>query len=72
MLPPMNWQQLLSLAIVAITVGFFIRAWWLRRRASFPAGSPCGCATPQSGETPPSITFHVRKGHRPEVRVQYK
>jgi hypothetical protein len=67
-----NWQQLLSLSIVAITAGLFVHARWRRRKFSFARDTHCGCAAPRAGATPPSITFHARKGQRAEVTVRLK
>jgi len=67
-----NWQQLLSLTIVAVTAGLFARAHLRRRKFSFARDTHCGCAAPRAGATPPGITFHARKGHRPEITVRLK
>jgi len=67
-----NWQQLLSLSVVAVTAGLFARAQWRRRKFSFARDTHCGCSSLRTGETPPSITFRARKGHRPEVKVRLK
>ncbi len=48
----MDWQQLASLSVVAITVVLLVRSEWRRRqRAKLRAcGSDCGCGTSQSSE----------------------
>jgi len=67
-----NWQQFFSLGVVAITIALFVRAGWRRRRAGFTPHSPCGCTALRSAESPARITYHIRKGQRPEVRVRFK
>lgn len=46
----MDWQQLASLAVVAVTAILLVRSEWCRRqRAKLRAcGSDCGCGTSQS------------------------
>lgn len=67
----MDWQQIAALAIVAVTGALFVRARLRRRKAKFPCDSGCGC----SGSTPtpgPSVTYHARKGERPEIIVKMR
>jgi hypothetical protein len=68
----MDWQQLVSLAIVAAAAGLFGWSRLRARRFSFQRDTHCGC----SGAHPPavqsSIVFRARKGHRPEVQVRMK
>ena len=72
MLPIVNWQQVISLLIVALAAAGFLLAWHRRRRFSFARDTHCGCSAPRAGETPPAITFHARKGQRPQVTVRMK
>jgi len=68
----MDWQRLVSLAIVAAAAVLLLRREFGRRRFNFERGAGCGCAagsrTPASG----SIVFRARKGERPEIVVRAK
>jgi hypothetical protein len=69
MFKSVNWQQIVSLLIVGITAGMFLRAWRRQRVLKLQRHSPCGCGTPRLGDAPPRITFHARKGQRTVVTV---
>jgi hypothetical protein len=68
MLAGMDWQQLISLAIVAAAAGLL--SWSRFHRRQFSFHTHCGCSA--AGSTPPqgSIVFHARKGERPSVLVK--
>jgi hypothetical protein len=69
----MDWQQLVSLFIVAVAGILLAHSKFRRRRFSFERSTPCGCAG--AGRRQPSagsIIFHARKGRRPEVLVRIK
>jgi len=68
----MNWQQAVSLTIVAVVAGLFLWARLRRRRFSFERDTHCGCAAPGQPGTKGSIVFHARKGERPAVTVKMK
>ena len=68
----MNWQQAVSLAIVALVAGLFWRGHLRRRKFSFARNTHCGCSAHGQSETKSSIVFHARKGERPEVVVKMK
>ena len=74
----MDWQQLVALAIVAITAGLFIATRTLaaglfgRRKFSFERDTHCGCAARGSSAGQSSIVFRARKGQRPEVLVKMR
>ena len=64
----MDWQQMLALLIVAMTVGLFAWSKFRRKKFSFGNDTHCGC----SSEIPPigptqTIQFRARKGERPTV-----
>jgi len=66
-----DWQQLISLAIVAATGAAFVWARLRRRRFRFERDAPCGCSS--SGDpTRSSIVYRARKGERPEVIVKMR
>ena len=70
----MEWQQLVSLMIVA-AAGFFLLAGRLRRRRfNFQRDTHCGCAaTAQFGpQSSSSIVFRARRGERPQVLVKMR
>jgi hypothetical protein len=66
----MDWQQLLSLMIVAAAAGLLWAGRLRRRRFSFQRDTPCGCAA--DGAPQGSIVFRARKGERPEVLVKMR
>ena len=68
----MNWQQAVSLAIVALAGGLFLRGQLRRRKFSFERDTHCGCSARGQSGTKSSIVFHARKGERPEVGVKMK
>ena len=67
----MDWQQLVSLAIVGITAAVLLWNALRRRKFSFQRDTHCGCA---AGHDVPqySVVFHARKGERPQVWVKMK
>jgi hypothetical protein len=68
----MDWQQLVSLVIVAATAGLLLARGLRRRKFSFGRDTHCGCAGANAGGTQGSILFHARKGQRPEVVVKMR
>jgi hypothetical protein len=68
-----NWQQIISLAIVALAAGLLAWGRFRPRKFSFQRSTHCGC--PAQGESfaqKSSIVFHARKGERREVVVRMK
>jgi hypothetical protein len=67
-----DWQQFVSLIIVAAAAGALAWSWWRRRKFSFTRDTHCGCSS--AGQTPDqnSIIFHARKGERPRVLIKMK
>lgn len=66
----MDWQQIVSLLIVA-TAGLLMAGSKLRRRRSrFACGTHCGCGTPEAPRE--TLVFRARKGERAEVLVKMK
>jgi hypothetical protein len=69
----MDWQQLVSLAIVGSAAALLIWSKIRPRKFSFAKDTCCGCAANQQRAVPQhSVIFHARKGERPEVRVRMK
>jgi len=68
----MDWQQLVSLMIVAVAAGWLVSSKFRRRRFSFQRETHCGCAPVASSAPQNSIIFHARKGERPEVLVKMR
>jgi hypothetical protein len=67
----MDWQQLVSLMIVAGAAVMLLRGRARRGRFSFQNDTHCGCGTARSGYQH-SIVFRARKGQRREVVVKMK
>jgi hypothetical protein len=69
----MDWQQLVSLFIVAVAGILLAGSKFRRRRFSFERDMPCGCAGGARRQaSASSIVFHARKGKRPEVLVRIR
>jgi hypothetical protein len=68
----MDWQQLVSLMIVAAAAGLLLRRRFGRRAFSLERETHCGCAAASPSISQSSIVFRARKGERPEVRVKMK
>ena len=66
----MDWQQAVSLCIVAATAVLLVGSRLRRRKFSFKPGNPCGCASAGSGARGESIVYRARKGERPEILVK--
>ena len=72
MFAEMDWQQMVSLAIVA-AAGLALAAARLRRRKfSFARDTHCGCTASPGSASQSLIVFRARKGGRPEVRVRMR
>lgn len=68
----MDWQQSVSLVIVAAATVLLLRG-TLRRGK--PALGPRGCCTVAGGAAASrqeTVVFRARKGERPEIRVKLK
>jgi len=69
----MNWQQVVSLLIVALAAGLLLWGRLRPRKFSFQRDTHCGCAgRGGSAGQPGSIVFHARKGERREVVVRMR
>ncbi len=68
----MDWQQLVSLVIVAVAAGLLLVGKLRRKRFSWERDTPCGCVGATGASTSSTIIFRARKGERPEVRVKMK
>jgi hypothetical protein len=66
----MDWQQIASLIVVAITAGAFLQARLRRRKFSFGRDTHCGCGAPSGSQE--SIVFHARKGQRARIMIKTK
>ena len=63
----MDWQQLVSLFIVAAAGALMLWGRFRRRQFSFQRDTHCGCAATGVSAPPGSIVFRARRGNRPEV-----
>jgi ABC-type nickel/cobalt efflux system permease component RcnA len=68
----MDWQQLVSLAIVGGAAALLLWRKVRPRKFSFARDTHCGCSASQRAVPQHSIVFHARKGERPQVRVKMK
>jgi hypothetical protein len=68
----MDWQQLLSLLIVAGAAVLLLKRQIRSRRFSFQKDTHCGCSAVPQTAPQSSIIFHARKGCRPEVLVKMR
>jgi hypothetical protein len=68
----MDWQQLVSLVVVASAAVLLAGSKLRRRKFSFERDTHCGCAAVQESSPQSSIVFRARKGARPEVLVKMR
>jgi len=68
----MDWQQWVSLVIVAVAAGALLAGKFRRRRFSFQQQTHCGCVGAAPSGPQSSIIFHARKGGKPEVLVKMR
>jgi hypothetical protein len=68
----MDWQQLVSLAMVACAAVLLLGSRFRRRKFSFERGTHCGCAAVRVSSPQNSIVFRARKGERPRVLVKMR
>jgi len=68
----MEWQQLVSLLIVASAAGLLVWSKVRRHKFSFERQAHCGCTAVPPSFPQSSIVFRARKGQRPEVRVRMR
>jgi hypothetical protein len=69
----MDWQQLVSLAMVGAAAALLLRSRFRRRKFSFDRDTHCsGCAAGQVAAPRHSVIFQARKGERPRVLVEMK
>jgi hypothetical protein len=69
----MNWQQFVSLWIVATTAVWLLWSRFRRRKFSFERDTHCGCAAAGARSAPQySVVYRARKGGRPEIIVKMK
>jgi len=66
----MDWQEVVSLTIVAVTTGMFLWRRGRRRKFNFQRDTHCGCSSISA--PPPSVTYRARKGAQPEVIVKMR
>jgi len=68
----MEWQQWVSLVIVAGTAGLMAWSKLHRRKFSFQRDTHCGCSGNHALIAQNSIVFRARKGERAEVLVKMR
>jgi len=69
----MDWQQLVSLAIVLATVVVLLWSRFRRRKFNVERSASCGCGCAASHPAPQSsILLRARKGERPEMIIKLR
>ena len=68
----MDWQQTVSLVVVASAAVLLVWSKFRRRKFSFERDTHCGCAGIEASSPQSSIVFRARKGQRPEVLVKMR
>ena len=68
----MDWQQTVSLVVVASAAGLLMGSKFRRRKFSFERDTHCGCVAVQESSPQSSFVFRARKGQRPEVVVKMR
>jgi hypothetical protein len=68
----MDWQQSVSLGIVAATAAILARHKLRRRKFSLARDTHCGCGSGSQPAPGSSIVYHARKGERPKILVKLK
>jgi len=72
MLSFVDWQQIVSLIVVAATAGALLWSRFRRRKFSFARDTHCGCSTAGQSSAQGSILFRARKGQRPQIVLKPK
>jgi hypothetical protein len=67
-----DWQQTISLGIVAATAAILARAKLRRRKFSLARDTHCGCTAASQSASGSSIVYRARKGERPQVLVKMR
>jgi len=67
-----DWQQIVSLMVVAATAGALLWSRFRRRKFSFARDTHCGCSTAGPSSAKVSIVFRARKGERPRIVLKTK
>ena len=68
----MDWQQLLSLCIVAAAGVLLVGGKFRRGKFNLVRDTHCGCSAGNQSGPQGSIVFRARKGQRPEVLVKMR
>ena len=72
MLTFVDWQQIVSLIVVAATAGALLWGRFRKRKFSFARDTHCGCSTAGQSSVQGSILFQARKGQRPQIVLKPK
>ena len=68
----MDWQQIVSLLIVASAAALMIRSRVQRRRFQFGRDTHCGCSSPATTASRSSMIFMARKGEPTRIVIKMK
>jgi hypothetical protein len=67
-----DWQQIVSLAIVGITAAVLLWSKFRPRKFSLQKDTHCGCPSPGQAASQSSMIFRARRGERPQILVKMK
>jgi hypothetical protein len=62
----------MSLVVVGVTAGLFLRSSLKPRKFSLERDTHCGCASASQSTPQSSIVFRARRGERPQIIVKMK
>ena len=68
----MDWQQLVSLVVVASAAVLLLGSKFRRREFSFERDTHCGCSAGHGSSSQSSIVFRARKGECAQVLVKMR
>jgi hypothetical protein len=68
----MDWQQMVSLVVVASATVMLLGGKFRKRKFSFERDTHCGCAAKPRSSPQTSIVFRARRGERAQVLVKMR
>jgi len=65
-----DWQKIVSLAIVGVTAAVLLWSKFRPRKFSFQKDTHCGCASPSTTSPQSTMVFRARRGERPQIYIK--